>query len=65
MQIDSFVHFDHDHCEGRMVGDGTVVSMTQRRVLVEVAWTASNRNYHGERLWMNRKNAQVVDYHLQ
>ena len=48
-----------------MVGKVTFVSMMQRRVLVEVVWTASNLNYRGERLLMNRKNSQVVDHCLR
>lgn len=58
-------HLEHGLHEGLMVGKVTFVSMMQRRVLVEVVWTASNLNYRGERLLMNRKNSQVVDHCLR
>lgn len=51
------VHFDTDHPDGRLVGDGTVIDVARNCVLIEVTQRATKDLSIGERLWIPADDA--------
>jgi len=60
--VGNIVHFDTDDRESnrRVVGDGIVIESTTRRHLVEVTAPGCNEIYRGCRLWVPKKDCNLV-----